>query len=62
MVFALAVGLFLASIPAHYDAILSFSDSDLKPATVRASLEASGISVQFYAVCLLSISLVSTMV
>ena len=62
MVFALAVGLFLASIPAHYDAILGFSDSDLKPATVRASLEASGISVQFYAVCLLSISLVSTVV
>jgi hypothetical protein len=62
MVFALVVGLFLASIPAHYDAIVSFSDSDLKPATVRASLEASGISVQFYAVCLLSISLVSTVV
>jgi hypothetical protein len=60
MVFALAVGLFLASIPAHYDAIVSFSDSDLKPATVRASLEASRISVQFYAICLLSISLVST--
>ena len=60
MVFALAVGLFLASIPAHYDAIVGFSDSDLKPDTVRASLEASGISVQFYAVCLLSISLAST--
>src|SRR3712207_6775080 len=60
MVFALAVGLFLASIPAHYDAIVSFSDSDLKPATVRASLEASRISAQLYAICLLSISLVST--
>jgi hypothetical protein len=60
MVFALTVGLFMASIPAHYDAIVSFSDSDLKPDTVRASLEASGISVQFYAVCLLSISLAST--
>jgi hypothetical protein len=62
MVFALAVGLFLASIPAHYDAMVSYADSDLKPATVRASLEASGISVQVYAVCLLSISLVSTVV
>jgi hypothetical protein len=62
MVFALTVGLFLASIPAHYDAMVSFSDSDLKPATVRASLEASGVSVRFYAVCLLSISIVSTVV
>jgi hypothetical protein len=62
MVFALAVGLFLASIPAHYDAIVGFSASEMKPAAVRASLEASGISVQFYALCLLSISLVSTVV
>jgi len=62
MVFALAVGLFLASIPAHYDAIVGFSESEMKPAAVRASLEASGISVQFYALCLLSISLVSTVV
>jgi hypothetical protein len=62
MVFALTVGLFLASIPAHHDALVSFSDSDLKPATVRASLEASGVSVRFYAVCLLSISIVSTVV
>ena len=62
MVFALAVGLFLGSIPAYYDAIVSFADPDLKRATVRSSLEASEISVQFYAVCLLSISLVSTVV
>jgi hypothetical protein len=62
MVFAATVGLFLASIPAYYDAIVSFSKSDLKAATVRASLEASGTSVQAYAVCLLSISLVSTVV
>jgi hypothetical protein len=62
VVFALTVGLFLASIPAHYDAIVSFSDPDFEPATVRASLEASGVSVQFYAICLLSISLVSTVV
>ena len=62
MVFALSVGLFLVSIPSHYDAIVSFSDPDLEPATVRASLEASGVSVRFYAVCLLSISTVSTVV
>jgi hypothetical protein len=62
VVFVLAVGLFLASIPAQYDAIVSFSDSDLEPATVRASLEASGISVQFYATCLLSIAITSTVV
>jgi hypothetical protein len=62
MVFALSVGLFLASIPAHYDAIVSYADSDLKPQAVRASLEESGISVQVYAVFLLSISLVSTVV
>ena len=62
VVFALSVGLFLASIPAHYDAIVSYADADLKPQAVRASLEESGISVQVYAVCLLSISLVSTVV
>jgi hypothetical protein len=62
MVSALTVGLFLASVPAYYDAIVSFSDSDMKPAAVRASLVASGISVRFYAVCLLAISLVSTVV
>lgn len=59
-VFALTVGLFLASIPAQYDAIVSFSD--LEPATVRASFEASEISVQFYAICLLSIAFTSTAV
>ncbi|HEX5701237.1 MAG TPA: hypothetical protein VFX77_11360, partial [Rubrobacter sp.] len=62
MVFALSVGLFLASIPAHYDAIVSYADADLEPQAVRASLEGSGIPVQVYAVCLLSISLVSTVV
>jgi hypothetical protein len=62
MVFAVAVSLFLASLPAHYDAIVSYADSDLEPQDVRASLEASGISVRDYAVCLLSIGLVSTVV
>jgi hypothetical protein len=59
VVFALTLGLFFASIPAHYDAIVS---SDFGSAADRASLEASGRSIQFYAVCLLSISIVSTVV
>ena len=59
-VFVLTVGLFLASIPAQYDAIVSFSD--FEPAAVRASLEASWITVQFYAACLLSITFISTVV
>ena len=62
MVFVLTVGLFLASIPAQYDAIVSFSDSDIEPAAVRATLEASGTSIQFYAICILSIALISTVV
>ena len=61
-VFVLTVGLFLASIPAQYDTIVSLSESDVDPAAVRASLEASGITVQFYAICLLSIAIVSTAV
>jgi hypothetical protein len=58
----LAVGLFLASIPAHYEAIVSYSDPAFKPETIRASLEASGVSIQFYALCLLSIGCLSTVV
>ncbi len=53
--FVVSVGLFFASIPAYYDKIVSF------PA-VRASLETSEVSVQFYAICLLSIGFVSTVV
>jgi len=60
--FGLTVGLFLASIPAYYDAIVSFSDPEFRPAPVRASLESGGVSVQFYATCLLSISFASTVV
>jgi hypothetical protein len=62
MMFAVNVGLFLASIPAYYDAIVSFSDPEFRAAPVRASLQAGGVSVQFYAVCLLSISLATTVV
>jgi uncharacterized membrane protein YbaN (DUF454 family) len=58
----LAVGLFLASIPAHYEAIVSYSDPSFEPETVRATLEASGVSIRFYALCLLSIGCVSTVV
>ena len=61
MVSVLSVGLYLASIPAYYYALVSFS-SDFRSAAVRASLEASGVSVQFYAICLLSISFASTVV
>ena len=61
-VFFLTVGLFLASIPAYYEAIVSYSDSVFEPEAVRASLEGSGVSIQFYATCLLSIACVSTVV
>jgi hypothetical protein len=57
----LSVGLYLVSIPAYYDALVSFS-SDFNSAAARASLQASGVSVQFYAICLLSISFASTVV
>jgi len=59
MVSVLSVGLYLASIPAYYEALVSYS-LDARSASVRASLEASGVSIQFYAICLLSISFAST--
>jgi hypothetical protein len=59
VVFVLTIGLFSASIPAQYDYIVSFSDPNLEPATVRANLEANGISIDFYAAYLLSISVAS---
>ena len=59
VVFVLTIGLFSASIPAQYDYIVSFSDPNLEPATVRANLEANGISIDFYATYLLSISVAS---
>src|SRR5215210_4775832 len=54
IVAVLSVGLFFASVPAYYDAIVGFSVGELKSAAVRASLEASGVSIQLYAVCSLS--------
>jgi hypothetical protein len=55
----LTIGLFSASIPAQYDHLVSLSDPKLEPATVRANLEANGISIDFYATYLLSISVAS---
>jgi len=62
VVFVVAVGLFFASIPVLYDAIIDISYSEFESAAIRSSLEASGISVQFYAICLLSIYIASTVV
>ncbi len=62
MVFVVNVGLFFASLPAYYDEIVSFSAARFESSDVHASLEARGVSVQFYALCQLSISLASMMV
>jgi hypothetical protein len=62
VVFVLTIGLFMASLRPYYDSIVSFSDADLEPATVRAKLEAVGFSVESYATYLLSISVASAMV
>jgi hypothetical protein len=61
-VFVVTVGLFIASLPAYYQEIVRFSGADFAPAGFRASLEASGVSVEFYALCQLSIGVVSTVV
>jgi len=61
-VFVLTIGLFSASIPTYYDYLISFSDPDLEPATVRANLEAIGISVDLYATYLLWVSVASAIV
>ena len=51
----LTVGLVSVSIPTYYDYLASLSNPGLDPATVRANLEASGISIDFYATYLLLI-------
>jgi hypothetical protein len=61
-VFVLTIGLFAASIPAHYDWLIKLADPDLEPATVRANLEEIGISIEFYATYLLLISVASATV
>jgi hypothetical protein len=62
MMFVLTIGLFSASIPAYYDSLISFSDPGLDPATVRANLEAAGVSIERYATYLLPISVASAVV
>jgi hypothetical protein len=62
VVFILTIGLFSTSIPAYYDSLISFSDPDIEPATARASLEAAGVSMDFYARYLVPISVASTVV
>jgi hypothetical protein len=62
IVFVVTVGLFIASLPAYYDEIVGFSAAEIESTGSRAGLEAGGISVQFYALCQLSIGLASTVV
>jgi hypothetical protein len=66
VIFVLYVGLFSASISAYYDWLINFAGpgfgADLDPANVRTNLEAAGISIDFYATYLLSISVTSAIV
>jgi hypothetical protein len=54
--------LFFGSIPVQYHSLINFDDPDLAPGTVRASLEAAGISTGFYAMYLLLLNVPSAMV
>src|SRR5215218_2506204 len=62
VMFILTIGLFFASIPAYYDSLIKLTDTDIKPATLRSNLEALGVSIDFYATYLLSLSITSMMV
>jgi hypothetical protein len=62
VVVVLALGLFFGSIPEQYHSFIYFDDPDLAPGTVRASLEAAGISTGFYAMYLLLLNVPSAMV
>ena len=62
VVVVLALGLFFGSIPQQYHSLINFDDPDLAPGTVRASLEAAGISTGFYAMYLLLLNVPSAMV
>ena len=62
VVVVLALGLFFGSIPMQYHSLINFDDPDLAPGTVRASLEAAGISTGFYAMYLLLLNVPSAMV
>jgi hypothetical protein len=62
VMFILTIGLFAASIPVYYDSLISFSDPEFDAAAARASLEAAGVSMDFYARYLVPISVAYTMV
>ena len=62
VMFILTIGLFFTSIPAYYDSLIKLTDTDIKPATLRSNLEALGVSIDFYATYLLSLSITSMMV
>ena len=62
MVFVVTIGLFSAIIPAYYDSLVSFSDPEHDAATVRANLEAAGVSIERFATYLLGISVGSAVV
>jgi hypothetical protein len=62
VVVVLALGLFFGSIPEQYHSLINFEDPDLAPGTVRANLEAAGISSGSYAVYLLLLNVPSAMV
>jgi hypothetical protein len=61
VMFILTIGLFFTSIPAYYDSLIKLTDTDIKPATLRSNLEAVGVSIDFYATYLLSLSVFSMM-
>ena len=62
VVVVLALGLFFGSIPEQYHSLINFDDPDLAPGTVRANLEAAGISTGFFAMYLLLLNVPSAMV
>jgi hypothetical protein len=62
VVVVLALGLFFGSIPQQYHSLINFEDPDLAPGTVRANLEAAGISTGFYAMYLLLLNVPSAIV
>src|SRR5215208_3654429 len=62
VMFILTIGLFFTSIPAYYDSLIKLTDTDIKPATLRSNLETLGVSIDFYATYLLSLSITSMMV
>src|SRR5919107_5528480 len=55
LVAMISIGLFFASISGYYEWLHSFANLDGGSATVRANLEAQGISTDFYATFLFSI-------